>query len=88
MGNDEHGPAYPEPTKAPYRCPVCHGDEFRYSQCNHPGCFDGRDRGHPHALLIETYEGPAPHSPSRTTALVGWATVLALLIYMFWPHWG
>ncbi len=89
MGTDEHGEAYPEPPKV-YRCPICHGDENRYLTCEYPGCFDGRDRGHPHARVYATHESDLHHEPPRTvawaTGLVGWAAVIALLLYIFWPH--
>lgn len=83
MGNDQHGPAYPEPT--PYRCPICHGDEFRYSECNHPGCYDGRDRGHPHARYIETYDGPAYAGQPLAITILGWVVAVGLLVFAFWP---
>lgn len=41
MGNDQHGPAYPEP---PYVCPICRGDKDRFSRCEYPGCPDGHDQ--------------------------------------------
>ena len=87
MGTDEHGPAYPEPRKE-YRCPICNGDKNRFFTCEYPGCPDGRDRGHPYARLIETYDGPAPSSPTANTArsLVGWACFLALALWVLWPH--
>lgn len=102
MGNDEHGPAYPEPPEhtsgcktryrhcractceRPYRCPICKGDENRYLVCDYPGCTDGRDRGHPRgAVSRETYE---PHPPAPwPVAFVGWAVMVAVLVYMAWP---
>lgn len=86
MGNDEHGPAYPEPK---YRCPICSGDENRYMDCHYAGCTDGRDPGHPHARLAQKYDPshiyhPAP-SPGNATLLAGWAVIIALLLYSIWP---
>ncbi len=101
MGNDEHGPAYPdrdpflsdraispERHRKVYRCPICNGDENRYLSCEHPGCFDGRDRGHPHRLLRETYpteDETAQIGPSWAQILIGWGFVIALILYMIWP---
>jgi len=72
MGNDEHGPAYPEPlsdyarytadlilydkARARYRCPCCNGDADRYQMCWYAGCPDGRDQIQP------------PRHPDRITA--------------------
>lgn len=42
MGNDEHGPAYPEPPR--YSCPVCRGGDKQFITCNHPMCPDGHDQ--------------------------------------------
>lgn len=101
MGNDEHGPAYPEHVPenvkpfhehiaranapAPYRCPICNGDKNRFFTCEYPGCFDGRDRGHPYARQVETYD-LEPSRPSTARSLIGWACALTLLLYIFWPH--
>jgi hypothetical protein len=99
MGNDEHGPAYPEPPKVwdhpdwqrkqPYRCPICNGDENRYMTCEYPGCPDGRDPGHPHARLFKRYEPVSdlcskPSGPLSRLATAGiWLIGLTLLFYLF-----
>lgn len=107
MGHDEHGPAYPEPAqhhelvnrlnhrvRAEYRCPICRGNENRYLECEYPGCPDGRDRTHPHAvarrqaLLRETYPTEDELKVSHPVArcLVGAAIVIAFVIFMIWPR--
>lgn len=85
MGHDQHGPAYPEPPKAPYRCPICRGDEFRYGECEYAGCPDGRDRGHPHAVYRETYDGPAYAGQPLIITILGWVVAVGLLVFAFWP---
>jgi len=70
----------------PYRCPICRGDSWRYVKCEYPCCPDGRDRGHPHAALRETYDGPAPSKHPVARVLFGCALVIALVMYMMWPR--
>lgn len=64
-----------------YRCPVCDGDEHRYVSCQHPGCPDGRDRGHPHRFdnypdSVRRAEIEHPHGGFLRV----WPLVLALAI--------
>jgi hypothetical protein len=97
MGNDEHGPAYPEPTPANviafqdhikkiarYRCGVCRtADRDQYLICNHPMCPDGCDQ----AFRFYPNEGPPlPLAPGYVTMLLGWAVVAALCVWLMWPH--
>lgn len=107
MGNDEHGPAYPDGEfdhfcrehnmtspnyiVSPYRCPVCNGDQDRYTTCEYPGCPDGRDRGHPHARgfpgdpYLDHAIGPRKR-PGNVELLYGCALVLAVILWALWPR--
>lgn len=91
VGHDEHGPAYPDPASqwphhpscAPiYLCPICKGDRHRYLTCDYPACPDGRDQGR----YFERFEtGLSKPTPPWPVAFVGWAVMVAVLVYMAWP---
>lgn len=87
MGTDEHGPAYPEPPSR-YRCPVCDWDEQAYLRCNHPGCPDGHDPGHPTARRWATLRETYPTEEELCRPLVpGWAALVifvATLLVCLW----
>lgn len=93
MGSDEHGPAYPEPPRKPYRCPICRGDANRYSSCDYPGCYDGRDSGHPYAKYLASLrprEEPGdPHldhaiGPRTSPDYLGLVITMAILFGLYW----
>ncbi len=98
MGNDEHGPAYPDHDPANvkpfhdhirrvsgYRCPICGGNQDRYLECEYPGCPDGRDQSR---LRPAHWFGPdlSKPTPPRGIALMGWAVAIALGLWAFWPR--
>jgi len=88
MGHDEHGPAYPEP---PYTCPVCGWDATGYLRCNHPGCPDGRDRGHSDRRYfpVPREEPGDPHldhaiGPRMRPDYLGLAVAVAIIFGLYW----
>jgi hypothetical protein len=89
MGNDEHGPAYPEP----YRCPTCgDGDPHWYIICNHPMCPDGRDQGPQMRYDNVHYLTPSPGAEPSSSVWdkmlgAGYAAlILSALLWVLWPH--
>lgn len=97
MGHDEHGPAYPGDGEydnfrrmhglpeyvPPYRCPICRGSENRYLECEYPGCPDGRDRGHPHALHHETQSTDRKRPDYEF--MISVALVVGTVLWLLWP---
>jgi hypothetical protein len=93
MGNDEHGPAYPDGPATvrvaarPYSCPICKGDQNHFMTCAYPDCPNGCDQ--PGRFISYPNEGPHPlsrRSPALSTLIVGWALAIALVVWAFWPH--
>ncbi len=90
MGNDEHGPAYPEPP-ASYRCPVCGiNDRDAYLRCYDGGCPDGRDQSR---LRPAFWDDPTSCQDKKTRTV--WdkilsaafaALILGTLFWLFTPR--
>jgi hypothetical protein len=86
VGNDEHGPAYPEP----YRCPTCgDGDTHSYITCNHPMCPEGRDQSPPSSV----WDDPAWQEKSSPGSVWGSllgavyaALIIGGLLFVLWPY--
>ena len=88
MGNDEHGPAYPEPRVYAYHCPICGGNKDRYLECEYPGCPDGRDQPR-FDMLRATYDPyEEPNEWQKSQPVNPWpqilsAAITALIVTLF-----